>query len=61
MGFELRILRSSARLVSVPKPIALRYVVKDEQGHTQIQERTPPAAPPAPPSVAPPTDPKRRP
>jgi hypothetical protein len=40
MGIQLRIVKAQARLVSVPQPIALRYLAKDDKGHTHICERT---------------------
>jgi hypothetical protein len=40
MGIQLRIVNAPARLVSVPKPIALRYLAKDEKGFTHICQRT---------------------
>ncbi len=36
----LRIVNMPARLTSVPKPVALRYLDKDDQGHTRICVRT---------------------
>lgn len=40
MGIQLRIVKAQARLVSVPQPIALRYLAKDDKGHAHILERT---------------------
>ena len=40
MGIQLRIVNAPVRLVSVPKPIALRYLAKDEKGFTHICQRT---------------------
>jgi len=36
----LRIVNMPARMTSVPKPVALRYVDKDDQGHARICLRT---------------------
>jgi hypothetical protein len=40
MGIQLRIVKAPARLVSVPQPIALRYLAKDDKGHARICQRT---------------------
>ena len=40
MGIQLRIVKAQARLVSVPQPIALRYLAKDDKGHARICQRT---------------------
>ena len=40
MGIQLRIVKAQARLVSVPQPIALRYLAKDDKGYAHILERT---------------------
>ena len=37
----LRIVHMPNRLDSVPKPVALRYLDKDAQGHIRIRARTP--------------------
>ena len=39
MGIQLRIVKTPARLVSVPRPIALRYLAKDDNGLAHICER----------------------
>lgn len=40
MRTVLRIVNMPARLMSVPKPVALRYLDKDDQGNTRICVRT---------------------
>ena len=39
MGIQLRKVMAPARLVSVPQPIALRYLAKDDKGLAHICER----------------------
>ena len=39
MGIQLRKVMAPARLVSVPRPIALRYLAKDDKGLAHICER----------------------
>ena len=39
MGIQLRNVMAPARLVSVPQPIALRYLAKDDKGLARICER----------------------
>lgn len=39
MGIQLRRVMAPARLVSVPRPIALRYLAKDDKGLAHICER----------------------
>ena len=47
MGIQLRIVKAPARLVSVPQPIALRYLAKDDKGLAHICERTDPSPAPS--------------
>ncbi len=42
MGIQLRKVMAPARLVSIPRPIALRYLTKDDKGLAHICERSAP-------------------
>ena len=48
MGIQLRIVKTPARLVFIPQPIALRYLAKDDNGHAHICERSNPHPKPVP-------------